>query len=881
MEEQQTFGQWLRYRRRQLDLTQEALGRQSGCAQVTIRKIESDLLKPSRELARLLIEHLGVPPDEHSLYIDFARSGKTPSKSPSPRTLHHLPRKLTSFIGREREVEEIKSLLRGSRLVTITGSGGVGKSRLALHMAEQVLETYPDGVWFVELAPITDADLVTQAVAINLGLQRAGEVSYQSILINYLQYFKALLILDNCEHLLDACIPLVDMLLKRCPHLTILITCRERFDVPGEAIYRVPSLRAVNPAICLDTNEYRRTEAVQLFYERATLSVPGFALTDQTLPAAAQICYRLDGIPLAIELAAARTSTLSVEQIADRLEDLFRLLVVGDRTALPRHRTLRASIDWSYSMLPEAERLLLQRLAVFSGGWNLEAAEVVCSSDGLDKWEILDALTSLVNRSLVVAESTTGSQYRYHMLETIRQYAQEKGNERGENAVLSDRHLAYFVSFAQREGPRLKTNQISDALLRIDADLDNLRSALAWAFAQGNQVSIETALDILISLDYYWSVRALYWETFPRLQRALANLPEDENQTSERKAWGYYVLSMLQSDHFMEKETLGHLAESVRLFRQVNNPHGLAIALSLICYLGFRYNFFFQPYSEILDKNAAQAQKESIAIVQEYLHDPSRETQFVLAWVDCWNNSGEMFRDAIPTTSPFAYRALERFKSLGDIVGEIMTRSGIVYCISPEKGNLLTVQEAEENLQLAKSIDYRWHQWLMHSLKTHAYKNLHMNAEFEESALVTISFAEEIGQFRGMKEIYNDLVDFYIARKQYDQARNYLYKALTIQSLEGMQEDLFETFEAISNVIKLVISLGQQELAARLLGFLERMIAEYPERNKLYEPYNLAEYKEMFKDSLARDDIQAAWKEGQSMTFEQAITTCLEMTMGS
>lgn len=297
---------------------------------------------------------------------------------------NNLPVQLTSFIGRERDIAEIKESLASKRLITLTGSGGVGKTRLTLQVAAEMLEQFPDGTWFVELAPVSDPALVPQVIASILHLHEEPQRPIADTLVNYLRSKTLLLVLDNCEHVLDACIRLCDAILHQCPQVRILASSREALGIVGEQSYRVQSLTLPDPRH-LDSAQLAQTlesyEAARLFVERAMLSLPDFQVTESNAAAIAQICHRLDGIPLAIELAAARVKAMSVEQLLARLQDRFRLLTGGSRTALPRQQTLRAAIDWSYALLSDQEKTLLRRLSVFSGGWTLEAAEKVCSDD--------------------------------------------------------------------------------------------------------------------------------------------------------------------------------------------------------------------------------------------------------------------------------------------------------------------------------------------------------------------------------------------------------------------------------------------------------------------------------------------------------------------
>ena len=339
----------------------------------------------------------------------------------NPSLPNNLPQQVTSFIGREAQVAQVKALLTKTRLLTLTGAGGSGKSRLSLQVAADPLDGEGDGVWLVELAGLSDPALVPQAVTGVLGVQEAAGKTVQQALVDWLKPKRLLLILDNCEHLVAACATLAADLLRNCPNIHILASSREPLAVAGEQTYRVPSLSLPDPKQAQTVEGLSQYEAVRLFIERAQAVQPSFSVTDASASAVAQVCFHLDGIPLAIELAAARVRSLSAEEINARLDNRFRLLTGGLRVALPRQQTLRALIDWSYDLLTETEKSLLRRLSVFAGGWTLEAAEVVCAGEPVEDFEVLDLLTALVDKSLVVAEPA-GDGTRYRLLETIRQY---------------------------------------------------------------------------------------------------------------------------------------------------------------------------------------------------------------------------------------------------------------------------------------------------------------------------------------------------------------------------------------------------------------------------------------------------------------------------
>jgi predicted ATPase/class 3 adenylate cyclase len=419
-----------------------------------------------------------------------------PPLKTSEVSLTNLPSQLSTFIGREKEIEQIKQRLEKNRLVTLTGSGGVGKTRLSIQVATELLNDYPNGVWLVELAPITDPELVAQTVCAAIEIAPQANLPALQVLTDYLKQKKILLVVDNCEHLIVACAQLCETLLHACPHLRIIASSREALGVEGENVYHVPSLSLPNLHDKFEMIE--QSEAVKLFMERANNAVPEFGITSTNAPVIAQICHRLDGIALAIELAASRAKLLKVEQIASRLDDVFRLLTGGSRTALPRQQTLRALIDWSYNLLSDEEKTVLRRLSVFVGGWALEAAEYAC-----DNPNMLDLLTHLVDKSLVAVDLKHGDEPRYYLLETIRQYAREKLNESGESAILRTRHMEYFCRLVERFEPSLRGPDQIALLDGLDMELDNLRAALEWTLDH----DVAEGLRLASGLHWFWHLR--------------------------------------------------------------------------------------------------------------------------------------------------------------------------------------------------------------------------------------------------------------------------------------------------------------------------------------------------------------------------------------
>jgi predicted ATPase/class 3 adenylate cyclase len=417
---------------------------------------------------------------------------------------NNLPVQLTSFIGLEGEIDEVKQLLATTRLLTMTGAGGCGKTRLALQVAAVVLEDFAEGVWLVELATLSDPTLLFQAVASALNIREQPGRSLQATIIDYLSPKQLLLVLDNCEHLVAACARLAETLLRACPHLRILATSREALGIAGETIRPVPSLSVPDPRRQPTVETLRRSEATRLFIERAIAGLPTFSPTTRNAEPITQVCQRLDGIPLAIELAAARVKVLSVEQIASRLDDRFRLLTGGSRTGLPRHQTLRATMDWSYELLSEAERVLLRRLAVFAGGFTLETAEAVCTGMDAETSAVLDLLTHLVDKSLVIMEERGGTS-RYRLLDTVRQYGRNKLLESGEDPRVRRRHRDWYLQLAEAAEPELHGPDQRLWLDRMEMEHDNLRTALDWS--KVDEDGSEAGLRLAGALWWFWYVR--------------------------------------------------------------------------------------------------------------------------------------------------------------------------------------------------------------------------------------------------------------------------------------------------------------------------------------------------------------------------------------
>jgi predicted ATPase/DNA-binding CsgD family transcriptional regulator len=427
-------------------------------------------------------------------------------------TSTNLPAPLTSFVGRERELAELSGLLSTSRLVTLIGPGGCGKSRLALQLSLMISSRFKDHVWLIEFAHLSDPALILQLITKNLGIPGRSEQSALESLVDHLQSKEMLIVLDNCEHLIADCAQLVQQILSQTAGPRILVTSREPLAIAGEMIYPVSGL-ACPPMGAGDARDHQKLmhyDAVQLFVERARAILPEFAITAANALDIVQICQRLDGLPLALELASAHTNILSLQEILTRLDDRFALLISKQRSELEtRHRTLRAAIDWSYDLLSSQEQVLLQRLSVFSGGCSLAAAETVCAGDRLAREQILGLLSSLVNKSLVVSDTFLREEARYSLLQTIRQYGQEKLIDSGEGSQIRDRHLKCFLQWSDEADMKLRGEHQLQWLNWLDHEKDNIRTALAWAVEGGRLESERSGagLRIATSLYQFWRIR--------------------------------------------------------------------------------------------------------------------------------------------------------------------------------------------------------------------------------------------------------------------------------------------------------------------------------------------------------------------------------------
>jgi len=762
---------------------------------------------------------------------------------------NNLPMQMTSFVGREQQIAEVTGSLAKTRLVTLTGSGGTGKTRLSLQVAAEILDRFKDGVWFLELAPITDPELVPNTVADLLGIREESARPLMTTLLDWFSNRELLIILDNCEHLLDACAKFTDSVLRGSRGVRILASSREALGIAGETAYRVPSLPTPSPKEQIEIERLEKYESVQLFTERAAQSQPAFKVTKATSPAVAQICHRLDGIPLAIELAAARVKVLSVDQIAERLDDRFRLLTGGSRTALPRQQTLRALIDWSYQLLTERERLLFRRLAVFVGGWTLEAAEAICGFGEIESSDILDLLTHLIDKSLVVVENS-GKESRYHRLETIRQYAREKLFETEEAAQMRDRHLDYFLTLTEKaETEILNSNQIA-WLERLHAEFDNIRAALEWS----QEKRVEDGLRLGSAL-WRFCLRSGYSSELIEKLTQLLGQPQGSQRTLIR-AKTLNALSLLggvgQGDRIRQS---AWAEESLAIYRELGDPSGEAAGLYAVGLVAF---FLGDPkglslllqsmamYRSLNDRTnicdvlimisvviGDQIQKH--ACLEEALA-LARERGDAITMAGALDNLGNLalfrgdfslararFEDSLeiqlPLGAPGYIGTLQLLSKLGMYEGklaEARTYWNEVNTMSKQYG-------------LAMSVPYLW------TLANVGYINL------REGNLV---------QAREM---------FSLSIQQFQKANN-----------------LIGIVYAVEGLASLHVKQGQAERAAQLFAWADAKREEIGDQRPPIEQASVDRDLAVIRSKLNRDDYAKVSAERSTMTIEQAIAIALE-----
>ena len=739
---------------------------------------------------------------------------------------HNLPARRTSFVGRDREMVEVKRELAMTRLLTLTGAGGSGKTRVALELARSLVGSYPDGIWMVELAPLSEPHLVAQEVAGVLDVQERPGGSLADTLVAGLADKELLLVLDNCEHLVEEVARLVDKLLDSCPHLRVLATSREPLGIAGEVIWSVPPLSL--PAKAGEESNERsameslmRSDALRLFLDRAHLRLPSFELTEQNSGAVARVCRKLDGIPLAIELATARMGALAVEQVAQRLDDSLDVLSGADREAAPRQRTLRATLDWSHELLSEAEQKALGRLSVLAGGWTLEAAEAVCPGGGLEQDDVLELLGGLVDKSLVVAGAGAGGALRYRMLEPIRQYATEKLEQSGGADEVRDRHAAFFLAVAEEAEPELEGSRQGAWSDRLEGEHDNLRAALSWLIARRRS---EPALRMGAALWRFWFTRGYLSEGIGWLERVLAEGEPKPSSARAKALEGLGWMLQYQGEYALARATYERMLELSRV-------------------LG--------------DKANATTALNSLGAVAVQQGDPERAREYLKENLKAL----ERLEEVVGTTAT----TLKRFHAIG-LLGYL--------AITEEGDYARAVTLWEESLALAREAGDT--DRVRTTLSNLGYAEVLRGNHEKARALCeeALALAQELGG-ADAPIVASTLVNLGLAalgQGENERARPLFEEALVIGRRAGRKPQVIDTLEGMAS---LAGTIGKAARAAHLWGGAEAAreatgIALSPGERAMHEPYLASARARLGK---------AAWEEvvveGRAMSFEEAVEYAL------
>lgn len=758
-------------------------------------------------------------------------------------SLTNLPTQLSTFIGREKEIEQIKERLVKNRLVTLTGSGGVGKTRLSIQVASELLSEYPSGVWLVELAPITDPALVIPTVCAVLDVTPQGNTSPLTVLTDYLRAKKILLVVDNCEHLIDACAQLCDSLLHACSNLRIIASSREALGLDGENAYRVPSLSL--PASPHELNAVRESEAVKLFVERAMALLPEFRLTEKNASYITQICQRLDGIALAIELAASRVKILKADQIAARLDDAFRLLTGGSRTALPRQQTLRGTIDWSYQLLSQEEQACLRGLSVFMGGWTLEAAEMVCDNEN-----VLEVLIHLVDKSLVAVDFEHGDESRYFLLETIRQYAREKLAENGEADHIRARHLEYFLTLAQKAEPELKAAGQTAWLRILESDSENIIAALEWSL----QRNPNNGQQLAAYLHWYWQLRGDFEQGYAWLQKMLLINTTDETLLRAKLLYAAGQMSWMAGHR---EAAMAYSKESESLYEKLGNKEEKAFPISVqgwLTLLKSDTDRAFQLFSESLSLHKQAGNVWGILDVTSGFGDLSKR------------------QGKLDQARQYYQESLLLAKEIGDR-DKISFELFNIAELAEEQGNYVEAEKTyEEALHYAKESSRPVTDWILNSL---GFISL-QRRDYERSQRLfeqSLEINQKTGNRVGTASVLNSLGWCSLLQGDFSRAKSSNSAGLLL--LKQSNNDKYVASYLIDVGLLLGVD-GHPEKFARLLGLAEGLFPDILRTSIPFTRFETERYIKAAQAALGENVYADAYRAGQQMTLDEAVAFALK-----
>ena len=807
-------------------------------------------LKQYQTCEQILRKELGVDPQPETrmLYKQIRRGDTIPLravKRAEPRITpqHNLPFQISKFIGREKELEDVTDLIADHRLVTLVGTGGIGKTRLSLKVGEKLIKDYADGVWLVELASLSNPLLVPQAVAKLFSLVEGSEVSLTEKLIRVLRSKNILLILDNCEHLVDACAQLADELLRNCPNLKVLTTSREPLGITGEAQYHVPPLGLPDVQQLLEG--LLGYESIQLFEERARLVQEHFALTMDNASSVTHICQRLDGIPLAIELAAARVNGFSTQQIAARLDESFNLLTGGSRTALPRQQTLHASIDWSWKLLSQPEQILLRRLSIFAGGWTLGAAVSICTGNGIESFQTHELITRLAAKSLVVVSEGDGRERRYHLLEMVREFGSEKLIQAGEEKAIRAQHLKYYLGLSEELEYGLMGPQQVELMIRTIEERDNLRSALAHAA----RTDLEAGLFLSARLRNFW-------ENFDMREGGRWNaefLKRDESHAypaARARALFAHGWTLLWFHQLEEARAVAE--ECLALYRAAGDPYGEVDGLNLM--------------GAVTNDAAKKSEycRQALALARS-LGDLMRQTTAL-------NQLGWDHRDY---KRAFGYweEAINLYRQIGSwrYLASVLSMLGLFMVMEGE------VEPAQKFLEESELVYQRLNTKTGKSHLLIAYGQIALlRGDYEQARAYLLENAR-IGEESGSQ------IEYLWSRVRLGHIE---LRAGNITTAKDIFDETARTFQRDGSTIGIVFALegmaglhalvGKPEYAAHLLGWADATRAVIGTSRPFLERESIDRDTAAIVARIGRDAFEEAYNVGRLMTVDEAVDLALQ-----
>lgn len=793
-----------------------------------------------RDLGERRLKDIILPEHIYQILADDLPSDFPPLKSLDVRP-NNLPLQITKFIGREKEIAEIKELLTNTRKLTIFGAGGTGKTRLAVRVASEMIDEFENGVWFIELSALNDPDLVEKEIFLTLNLMEEGDKDTIDTLIDYLKNKQILLMFDNSEHLIDKCASLAHVLLQSCPKLKIISTSRESFNIAGETIYRVPPLSIPDTSKKLTVESLEQYESARLFIDRATAIKHDFKITNENVNTLAELCRKLDGIPFAIELAATRVNILPVDKILERLTDRFKLLSRGSTTALPRHQTLRAMIDWSYDLLNENEKIVLQRLSMFMGGWSLEAAEEICSDDSIDEYEVLDLLTSLESKSLINANEINGNT-RYNMLETIKEYCAEKFTDKQET---QKKYFAYYLKLSDQQKMKAKGVEQTEWVRIMDSEFDNLRTSVQIAF----DTDPDNEYRIIPQIGAYWLIKAYFKEGYQVCIKAL-----DAKKVSDKKLRAGVLLTAAEMcfglGNLTDLQT--YAEEALSLTREIDFKEGIAaslIQLGNVNYTNLEKEKAKNYYDEALrisNEIGSQSLKAKSLSNLSFIVDDEENTPLKMM-----EEALKIYRSEKDSSNvAFVLAVLGRFELLKKNLDRANVFSEESLAISRENGD-----------QYLISIN------LINLARIYSEKNDFSKAEY--SLEDSLKIIREFGYTLNLHPALISLAEILKSKGDVDKSIQTYKEYLAGSSKSGGNFFLKRAFIGLAECYSIK---GDYKQSLQCLSFVEFTAESSQSKLNKNEADTIEEIKNKIKEKLGDDSFSEYWNEGKTFSIEKAVS---------